>query len=450
MSNYLFSLHNYHAIKSAKIALDGITILTGENGCGKSTLSRWLYYIINGVANFEESLIKSFVLETLFIINRWDIVTRDILRNLNNGTTHQGHQFTFISQAQDQLQHLISFEEVGKDSINRTEHIFLQTLDAFAEQILAFLKTNVPSVRKERVLKFLNLKIEKDFSVIQIITQFKDTHKRLIEKKTNDIYTRLQERKINDFYKFVVNEYGEEDTPPTEIQFTEDGVDIFEDSHISSIYNLNRAIYIDTPMALTIGAGNEFWRELDAMMYIPPIKGNSKEVLSLIQRIKKLIGGEAKIIDDNVFADMQELRFVSEDGLIDIELAKAATGIKTFTYIQRLLEGGLLNKNTLLLIDEPEVHLHPQWIVEYARLLVLINKKIGTKIIIASHNPDMVAAIRAISEKENTIDQIRFYLAKSDGKHQYTFKDLHGEIGEIFNSFNIALDRIKMYGTDCI
>ena len=103
---------------------------------------------------------------------------------------------------------------------------------------------------------------------------------------------------------------------------------------------------------------------------------------------------------------------------------------------------------TLLIIDEPEAHLHPQWIVEYAKLLVLLNKKIGMKILISSHNPDMVSAIQSISKKEDIIDSVHFYIAKKNNEEgfKYTYKDLGTEIGDIFKSFNIALSRIQMYG----
>lgn len=38
MSNYRYTLSDYHAIKEADITINGITVLAGENGCGKSTL----------------------------------------------------------------------------------------------------------------------------------------------------------------------------------------------------------------------------------------------------------------------------------------------------------------------------------------------------------------------------------------------------------------------------
>ena len=56
MSTYKYSLFDYHAIAEADITIDGITVLAGDNGCGKSTLSRWLYYLVNTSSRYEELL----------------------------------------------------------------------------------------------------------------------------------------------------------------------------------------------------------------------------------------------------------------------------------------------------------------------------------------------------------------------------------------------------------
>ena len=99
------------------------------------------------------------------------------------------------------------------------------------------------------------------------------------------------------------------------------------------------------------------------------------------------------------------------------------------------------------MIDEPEAHLHPQWIVEFARVLVTIHKRLGVNIMIASHNPDMVSAISSIAKREEIEDETNFYLAvKENDSWQYTYKSLGTDISDIFRSFNIALSRIKEYG----
>lgn len=453
MSKYRYSLHNYHAIEHADIVIDGITVLAGENGCGKSTLSRWLYYTINGASEFDAFLFREYVSDIQRIIGRWDFISRDILR-VTSGVTelHRQSQFPFIRTADTQLEQLVTDYVTGVENVERVQEIFLQTLNALVEQVYAYLNMELSVVRKERVLSFLDIRMNENESPTDIVVRFKDSHERLIEKRTNKLFRRLQGRAAKDFFQIIGDEFEETDTPPSELQLYEDGVELFEGEHVASVYNLRKAIYVDTPMAITADRGtNVFWHELCDMMYSVSDTKNSLETNLLIKRTKRIIGGEAKLVEDDVFGGMEELRYVSEDGQIDIELAKAATGVKTFTYLQRLLQNGYLTGNTLLLIDEPEAHLHPQWIVEYARLLVLINKKLGVKIMIASHNPDMVAAIRSIAEKEEMLGNTHFYLAeKNMDSSRYVYNDLGQEIGDIFRSFNIALDRIKLYGSDSL
>ena len=107
----------------------------------------------------------------------------------------------------------------------------------------------------------------------------------------------------------------------------------------------------------------------------------------------------------------------------------AATGLKTFAYLYRLIEKGHITPETVLIIDEPEVHLHPKWVVEFARILVHLHKQVGVKILLASHDPDMVAALQSIGEKEELGEKLNFYIAKrsEENKHQFDFYlDRHG------------------------
>ena len=60
----------------------------------------------------------------------------------------------------------------------------------------------------------------------------------------------------------------------------------------------------------------------------------------------------------------------------------------------------------------------------------------------------MVSAIKHIAEKEKVSDNLNFYIAeKKQDKYTYDYKHLGKEIDPIFESFNIALDRIHQYGS---
>lgn len=48
-----FIVNNFRAVANAEIALDGISVLTGENGCGKSSISKLVYYGILYSKNYE-------------------------------------------------------------------------------------------------------------------------------------------------------------------------------------------------------------------------------------------------------------------------------------------------------------------------------------------------------------------------------------------------------------
>ena len=52
------SIKNYRAIKQADIQLSGITVVSGVNGCGKSTISKLLYYMYRNANRYEDIILE--------------------------------------------------------------------------------------------------------------------------------------------------------------------------------------------------------------------------------------------------------------------------------------------------------------------------------------------------------------------------------------------------------
>jgi predicted ATPase len=155
------------------------------------------------------------------------------------------------------------------------------------------------------------------------------------------------------------------------------------------------------------------------------------------------------VTDEKDIFGNKELSFKRASDNLTIKLEQMATGIKSFAYLDRLLENGYLTQGNILILDEPEAHLHPQWIVEFARMLVKIHKETGLFIMLASHDPDMVSAIRYIAEKEDVLDDTTFYLAEQDKNAEtFSYKELGHDIEPIFASFNKSFDLIEKYGVD--
>ena len=159
-----------------------------------------------------------------------------------------------------------------------------------------------------------------------------------------------------------------------------------------------------------------------------------------------------KQTDDSYFArilgskESYKWEYARKDGRT-FDLSECATGIKALSILNVLYTRGLLDSKTLLIIDEPEVHLHPQWIGEYARILVLIAKRLKVRMLLTSHSPDMISALRTVSKAEEVCG-VRFYLAdaeRPEDPDSYVYRNLGMDVGPIFKAFNKVMDWMDTY-----
>lgn len=250
-------------------------------------------------------------------------------------------------------------------------------------------------------------------------------------------------RPISYLKEKIASVYREKDGFPASISFKEDEVELLVD-RLGKIYSLNNAIYIGTPAAISLRQSDRILMTslANKVVHVNEKGSNYSGRQELLNSINRMIDGS--IVEKENF-DTVDLVYRSRNGK-DIRLEDLASGFKPLVYMLRLIENGWLTENTLLEIDEPETNLHPQWVVELAHLLVRINKTFGTKILITSHNPDMVSAIRYISEKEDLLNTTRFYLAEQrESSDMFDYKDLGSDIEPVFGSFNKSFDTLQKY-----
>ena len=436
MSNYRYKIENYHSIGKADIAIDGITVLAGVNGAGKSTLARWLYYIVNVAYIYETNRFEEFQQSLANIVGQFVTARKELPENNDNDA--------LLSKAKRSI---LGLKYKGVESADEVLKIYI----AATNQFFADLKNSLPNMSQNaltRILNYLQLERGKDASDEAWINRFfkEEISKGLSEKET--FLQRQNNRPLDKFFDKIRRVYSETDRPDS-ISFQEDGVDIIETDKIGTLLGLDSSIYIDTPMALSItDSTNHFWNEL---LFMLKNQGDSVEIGTKAQKvlnhIKTITGGE--VVEKKDIVGQEELFYTRKSDNLTIKLENVATGIKTFAYIEQLLRKGYLNNRAILIIDEPEAHLHPQWIVEFARVLVMLNKEIGLKIMIASHDPDMVSAIRYVADAEGVLSNANFYLAEHDvNAETYTYKALEHDIEPIFESFNKSFDLIEKYGVD--
>jgi len=153
-------------------------------------------------------------------------------------------------------------------------------------------------------------------------------------------------------------------------------------------------------------------KDLNFKLYIK----SASNGLDIKEKVTSLMGGEFK-------KDEMGRYYFDKDGE-RIELVNTATGIKYFGIFQVLSQNNYLNSDTVLVLDEPEVHLHPEWQLKMAKIIVELVKN-GVKILVNSHSPYMIEALKRYSEVGDIEDKTNFYLAE-DGyiEHQDSLENI--------------------------
>jgi predicted ATPase len=96
-----------------------------------------------------------------------------------------------------------------------------------------------------------------------------------------------------------------------------------------------------------------------------------------------------------------------------IRLGNVASGVLSFAYLAKLIENGILRRNSILIIEEPEMNLHPEWQILFADLLVQLYKELQVISLLISHSPYFIRAIECALAQQGI--KGAFYLMKRDG-----------------------------------
>jgi len=148
--------------------------------------------------------------------------------------------------------------------------------------------------------------------------------------------------------------------------------------------------------------------------------------------LQNLLGSISKITNGAGFSFEKEHRdfYFNKDGSTYYKSINTATGLKAFGMIQLLIQSNAINERALLIIDEPEIHLHPKWQIEYAKLIVELVKN-NIPVLLTSHSPEIIQALRFFSEQHNIRDKTAFYLTETEGVMSNII-DVSEDINKIF------------------
>ena len=440
---------NIGMIENGYVNLNGLAVLAGENDTGKSTVGKLVFSIIRSFGKYEKE----------FEEDREDLI--------------------------EEKARLIYFEL--RKSINFGQDIKLRREFEPMEIIMSIQKMLIENNLK-KIQKFLDEKkvlIEKlditQDSKVNIIYQIDEIFKTVsIDSKHIDVKIRsLNKALLSEFAYQVTNLFtanesiidaNEGDNLIFHISIKDNKVNELE-LHDEMFYN--DVTYIESPLvlqynSLSLGAVHTLGNNIRRRNSFMPL--HLSDLLSKIQdsqfmeqidmypindllygertNFKKIDANIRDIIGGNFYYRKHERDFIFKkeyrDNFFDVKLPNVANGIKSFGLIQMLLNSGVLNQRSLLIIDEPEVHLHPSWQIKYAELLVLLVKEISLNVLVASHSPYFIEAIKVYSDKYGIEKNTSFYLSEKVINNTSTIINVTDNLEKIFDKLTEPFNKLEV------
>lgn len=125
-----------------------------------------------------------------------------------------------------------------------------------------------------------------------------------------------------------------------------------------------------------------------------------------------------------------------------LNVKNLSTGLKTFAILKTLLKKGIIVQNSAIILDEPEIHLHPEWQLIFAELIALLQKDFGVHVLLNTHSPYFLNAIETYTVKYGIDDKCKYYLASSKDDIA-SIEDVTNNIEAIYSTLARPLQHLE-------
>ena len=135
----------------------------------------------------------------------------------------------------------------------------------------------------------------------------------------------------------------------------------------------------------------------------------------------------------------------NKTGEKQLTVERLSSSIQMFYLIKSLIDNEIIVKNSTLILDKPETHLHPNLQITLAEIIVLIQKEMKLHILTNTYSPYFLRAIEVFSRKYDIEDTTKYYLTYNDGDNAKV-KDVTLSTSEIYKELSDPLQRLENEG----
>lgn len=426
-----FIIKNIGTIVNATIELNSLTIISGENNSGKTTISKIVYAIGQASSSFPVDYKRHQYNEC---------------RNLYEELALNIHRLIRInedSSNKDTLDDLMNAVMGARRSNEVTEYDF-SLIKNLTEETVKSLEDNESN----------SIRLKKIYSVLDKLKVFYNDY------KYNDPIDKFIHRALkNEFSDEILNKkFGaseaylalyDDDIPVFEITFTNNKILEFK-ADLNKI-PIKDSTLIEGPYIFQLAPIIHEMTVRDSLYRRSSSRINSKIPYHILDLCSKLDGSNISDIecsinnpvnlknfyDGNIEFKREINSFELIQGGLTYNTNNVSSGMKSIAILDLLCRGYFINSETVLIVDEPETNLHPKWQKLYAKALIELANN-GTRILVNTHSPYMLEALKIYSEQSTEKLGSKFYFSEKRD-NIVIFEDTQGNIIPIIDALSAPL-----------
>ena len=419
-------LNDFGPIIESKIDIGKITVIGGENATGKSTTSKILYCFLRANSARRQEITYDRIIK--LIKEKTDYIKR-FLKN------EDGCDIKFNDLKSRLTRYENEVRNSNKSGLEVITEIFEEIKERIDDEDISFESQNEVDETFEEVDKFI----------------------KLVEDNDNALYVSIMKKLLKDEFStddfdgyFEISGNNGNSDFNFKIDFNDNDLSSDEVFDSTGWFSVNDIYYIDSFSILDLDQNLGLNNSEHAKFLNENLKKEADESDDLFddkvnEKIIKLEEEIEDIINGKFAFDNGELVYTPENGE-RCRMKNTASGVKQIGIIQLLLNNRKLKEDSFLIIDEPEVNLHPAWQVKFAGVLALLVKNLNVSLYLNSHSPIFIEAIDAWSYYYDLTDYTKYYLSEAAADKEglnNIFEVKYEELYRIYENLGNPYDDIE-------
>lgn len=411
-------LKNIGKVSSADIAINGITVIAGENDTGKSTIAKALFVLCDAFYDktrriYAERLES--IEKTLQVIKLRESKFEYLFPSTNDGLREIAQ---FILNESEKL--LRSHKDLRYKIIEWLNEI----TDASVERPLLLDEEFFNSLLK-RICSILSLSSEEIFYGIleqEIRAEFSgEAHCLFTDKLSEIAISKTSDERV------TVGIDSNNSIRADNFSFQMENA-----VYIDNVVGFNESILPHQLMLL-----RELQKDSVADNVVDELIANKRLDL-IFSKISSVCKGNLVKIKSNNNMKPDKWFYNLDDFSRPLPIDNLSAGIRMFAVLKSLIKNEAVHENGMLILDEPESHLHPAWQLVMAEVIVLLCKCLNVKILLNTHSPYFLDALEVYSAHYSVADKCKYYLSHNLGKFSEV-EDVTASIDKIYKKLLVPI-----------